>query len=88
MYFFTFLSVGIFCIPIGFLIDRLPLKVTVLSLLMFSLVSQFLTGLMFETKPSFYIVIIMLMRSLFGVAGEGLYSAQCSIISLYGKKDY
>lgn len=88
MYFSTFLSVGLFCIPIGLLIDRLPLKFTVISLLILSLLSQFVTSLMFELRPASYILIIMIMRAVFGAAGEGLFSAQCSIISIYGKKDY
>lgn len=88
MYFFTFLSVAIFCIPIGLLIDRLSLSFTIISLLILSLLSQFLTGLMFQLQPTPYILVIMIMRAVFGAAGEGLFSAQCSIISIYGKKDY
>lgn len=69
MYFFTFLAVGLFCIPIGVLVDRLSMKITIMGLLFLSFGSQFITALMFEFTPSFFLAVIMVMRAIFGMAG-------------------
>lgn len=69
MYFFTFLAVGVLDIPLGIIIDRAPIKRTVIALLILSLASQTVIALLFELRPNVYIPIIMIMRSAFGIAG-------------------
>jgi len=69
MYFFTFLPICLFNIPIGTIIDRSQVTVSLLVLLLLSLVSQLVSSLMVQTQVTGYIFIMFAMRSLFGIAG-------------------
>lgn len=52
------------------------------------LVSHAVIALMFQYVPSNYLPMVLVMRSIFGLAGEGLYTAQCLIMAVFGGKEY
>lgn len=68
--------------------DKYPIKLTLMLLLLVLLLSQAAISLLFTFTPPYYLPIIYIMRSLFGLAGEGLYTAQCIIMSIYAENEY
>ncbi len=88
MYAFTFLPILLLDIPIGIVIDRVDLKKSVFVLLVITLLSQTVTGLMFHLRPRGYRWVVYLMRSVFGTVGEGTFVAQAAIIGKYGINNY
>ncbi len=53
-----------------------------------SLVSQLVCTLMVQYQVSAYIIVMYLMRALFGVAGEGIFTVQSIIITKYCKDNF
>lgn len=88
IYFSTFILIGPLSIPLGIAIDRFPIKKTLLILLSGSFLSQLTIALMFEFRPSSYKTVIMIMRSIFGLAGEGMFVLLCLIVTIFGKDEY
>lgn len=88
IYFATFLLIGFLEIPLGILIDRYPIKKTLIAMLLALLVSQGVISLMFEFVPKNYLAVVLVMRSIFGLAGEGLYTAQCLIMAVFAQNEY
>ena len=85
IYFSTFILIAFLVIPIGIVIDRFPLVHSLISLLILGLLSQTAIAYLLESRFNGYIGIILLMRSLFGISGEGLITIQGYVISIYGK---
>lgn len=75
-------------VPLGILIDRFSIKRTLIILLICLLLSQTVISIMFEFRPSNYFIIILLMRSIFGLSGEGLFTVQCVVMSIYAESQY
>jgi len=88
MYFFTFLPIFILNIPIGTIIDRNEITVSLFALLLMSLGSQIVMTLMVWLQIPGYIFIMYAMRSIFGVAGEGIFTVQGMIITKYCKENF
>lgn len=88
MYFFTYLPIFILNIPIGTIIDRSPVTLSLFVLLIMSFVSQLGLTLMVQTQITGYIVIMYVLRSLFGIAGEGIFTVQGLIITKYCKNNF
>ena len=88
MYMLTFLCVCFLDIPLGDLIDRYPLKNSILIAVTASFVSQIVLALMLNFRPSGYFYIILICRALFGLAGEAAYNIQGIILPKYSKNNY
>lgn len=86
IYFSTFILVTFLVIPIGIGIDRFPTSLSIIVLLALGLISQTVIGLLLQERINGYIGLILLMRSLFGISGEGLITLQGYVISVFGKK--
>jgi len=69
MYFFAYLSILLFNIPIGTIIDRSSPVKSLFVLLFMSLISQITNSLMVQTQMPGYIIIMYLMRSVYGLSG-------------------
>lgn len=85
MYFFTYLPIFLFNIPIGTIIDRTPPSKSLFVLVLMSFVSQLVCTIMVQTQIGGYIVIMYITRCFFGVAGEGIFTVQGLIITKYCK---
>ena len=85
MYFFTYLPIFLFNIPIGTIIDRTDITRSLVTLLLMSFISQLVMTIMVQTQISGYIFVMYAMRSLFGVAGEGIFTVQGIIVTKYCK---
>ena len=85
MYFSSFAIISLIQIPFGIFLDRSPIKPTLIFLLLVLMISQTTISLMFEFRPQGYFIIILIMRSFFGICGEGLYTIQCVVMSIYAK---
>lgn len=72
-------------IPLGIYIDRTAMKRTLILMLLFLFISQAVISVMFQFRPQGYIIMILFMRSIFGLCGEGLLTAQCVIMTTYAK---
>jgi hypothetical protein len=70
------------------LLDKYPIKRTIICIALISLFAQTGILLMFYFQCSGYKIFIFIFRGIFGVAGEGLYTIQALLISLYGGKHY
>ena len=88
MYFFTYLPIFLFNIPIGMIIDRSSVKKSLFVLLFMNLCSQIVCTIMVVTRTSGYIIIMYIMRSMFGLAGEGMFTVQGLIITKYCKNNF
>jgi MFS family permease len=88
MYFFTYLPIFLFNIPIGMVIDRSSVKKSLFILLFMNLFSQIVCTIMVVTRISGYIILMYIMRSIFGVAGEGIFTVQGLIITKYCKDNF
>lgn len=88
LYFSTFVLIGFLQVPFGVFVDRYPIKRTLLALLIILCLSQTVIGLMFEFRPAGYLIGIMAMRSIFGLCGEGLYTIQCVVMSIFAEGEY
>jgi MFS family permease len=88
MYFFTYLPIFLFNIPIGTIIDRSPVKVSLFVLICMSFFSQLVCTLMVQTQITGYIVVMYIMRCFFGVAGEGIFTVQGLIITKFCKDNF
>jgi hypothetical protein len=56
-------------------------------LLAVSMLAQVTGTLMVQFRPEGYLVAMYIMRSFFGVAGEGIFTVQSIIITKYCKKE-
>jgi hypothetical protein len=74
--------------PIGMLLDKFPIKKTILLLAVLSLVAQVGILLSFYFQFSGYKIIIYIFRGLFGITGEALFTIQSLLISLYAGIHY
>lgn len=88
IYFATFSLIGLLVIPIGIILDRHPLKRTLKVLLLALFISQVTVAFLFTVVPPYFLPMVYILRSLFGLAGEGLFTAQCTIISIYAEGQY
>lgn len=88
IYFATFSLIGFLVIPIGVIIDKYPLKKTLMVMLLALLLSQVVISLLFTFTPPYFLPMVYVMRSIFGLAGEGLYTAQCIIMSIFAENEY
>lgn len=88
MYFFTYLPIFLFNIPIGMIIDRSSVKKSLFVLLFMNLFSQIICTIMVSTRVGGYIIVMYIMRSFFGVAGEGIFTVQGLIITKYCKDNF
>lgn len=55
-------------------------------LLGISTAAQLVGALMVQFRPEGYLVVMYIMRSFFGVAGEGIFTVQSIIVTKYCKK--
>jgi hypothetical protein len=85
MYFFTYLPIFLFNIPIGTIIDRTPPARSLFALVFMSFFAQTLCTLMVQTQITGYVAIMYIARCFFGVAGEGIFTVQCLIITKFCK---
>jgi len=69
MYFFTYLPILLFNIPLGTFLDRHPIAHSTLILVTLSLVSQIALTLLLQFRITGYTILMYVMRSCFGVAG-------------------
>lgn len=69
MYFGTFALIGFFQVPFGFLLDRYPLKIMMMVLLGFLLLSQIVIAGLFQSLAPNYKIGVYIVRSIFGFAG-------------------
>lgn len=69
-------------------LDKLPIKKTIIFLAVLSLLSVVGTLFMFHFQMTGYKIIVYILRGIFGVTGEALYTIQALLISLYGGKYY
>jgi MFS family permease len=88
LYFFQFLPVVIFQIPIGFLIDKYPLKRTLFFFCFLSFGAILFSGIVFEFMIPGYKWIINIVRAGFGVCGEALFTVQAVILTYFAKENY
>ncbi len=88
MYFFTYLPILLFNIPIGTIIDRSSVTLSLFGLLLMSFISQLVCTLMVQTRVTGYLVVMYLMRSFFGLAGEGMFVVQGIIVTRFCKDNY
>lgn len=86
MYFFTFLPIFLFNIPIGTIIDRNPVTISMFSLLLCSLVAQLVGTFMVQNRPDHFLIGLYFVRAFFGLAGEGVFVVQSIIVTRYCKK--
>lgn len=70
IYFATFSLIGLLVIPIGIILDRHPLKRTLKVLLLALFISQITVAFLFTVVPPYFLPMVYIMRSLFGLAGE------------------
>jgi MFS family permease len=85
MYFFTYLPIFLFNIPIGTIIDRSPVYISLFALVFMSFISQVVCTLMVQTQVTGYIIIMYVARAFFGIAGEGIFTVQGLIITKFCK---
>ena len=85
MYFFTYLPIFLFNIPIGTIIDRTPPARSLFALVFMSFFAQVLCTLMVQTQITGYVAIMYIARCFFGVAGEGIFTVQGLIITKFCK---
>lgn len=74
--------------PVGMLLDKLPIKKTVLCICFVSLLSEIGIMLMFYFQFAGYKVFIYVFRGIFGMTGEGLFTIMALLISKYGGRYY
>lgn len=58
------------------------------TLLIMSLIAQIVIALALEFMIGHYIWVMYGMRSLFGIAGEAMFTVQGVIVAKYAKSDY
>ena len=88
LYFFQFLPVVLFQIPIGFLIDKYPVKRTMYFFAILSFVALLFSGLAFELMPPGYKWILNILRAAFGVCGQALFTVQAVVLTFYAKENF
>lgn len=87
MYFFTFLPIFLFNIPIGTIIDRNPVTISLFFLLISSLLAELIGTMMVQFRPDSYLIGLYVIRALFGLAGEGIFVVQSIIVTRYCQKE-
>ncbi len=87
MYFFTFLPIFLFNIPIGIIIDRNEVTISLFVLLFMSLASQVVGTCMIQFRVEGYIIGLYVIRAFFGMAGEGIFTVQSIIVTRFCKKE-
>lgn len=88
LYFVTSLPIGLLNIPLGILIDKIPLSLSILIITMIGLVSQLAIALSFMTTFNHFYVVLLVLRGIFGLSGEGAYTIQGVVIQKVGGKQY
>lgn len=88
LYLVTSLPIGLLNIPLGILIDRLPLSLSILTITMIGLLSQLAIALCFMTTFSNFYIVLLILRGIFGLSGEGAYTIQGVVIQKVAGKHY
>lgn len=83
LYFSTFLPVMFSDIPLGTVLDKYSMKVTVLVIAFSSFLAEFATALLFDFRPDGYIYGVYVMRAISGMAGSSAYTMQGFVMARY-----
>jgi len=88
MYFFTFLPIFLFNIPLGTILDRRPIAQSLMTLMIMSFVSQVGMTLLVQYRISGYLPLLYVMRAFFGLAGEGAFTVLAVLVTLYAGDNF
>lgn len=88
LYFFQFLPVTLFQIPIGMMIDKYPVKRAMFFFVFLCFVSTLVSALAFEFMMPGYKTIVFVTKSTFGVCGQALFTVQAVLLTFFAKQDY
>ena len=70
------------------ILDKLPLKKTIIIISSVGLISSICIMMLFHLKCKFYLELIYVFRGIFGITGEGLCTIEALLIAQYGGKYY
>lgn len=88
LYFATLLPVGLLGIAIGMVIDRIALPISIVVITTIGLVAQLTIAVCFLTMFRGFYAVILILRALFGLTGEGAYTIQAVVIQKLGGENY
>ncbi len=69
LYFATYIAVCFSDMPVGMLLDKLPIKKTILCISLISIISEIGILLMFYLQFTGYTIFIYIFRGIFGIMG-------------------
>jgi hypothetical protein len=81
LYVFSFVPIVLFDIPLGMLMDRIPLRYTMMTMAILLFFSQTFIGVAMQFMIPGYVAVSCGMRSIFGITGEGMFNCAIMIIS-------
>ena len=83
LYFCTYFPVMFTDIPLGILLDRFPLRKSVLVIAFTSFFASLGTAILFDLRPSVYIYMVYVLKALGGVAGSCAFTVQGMVIARF-----
>lgn len=88
LYFSTFLPVMFTDIPLGIVLDKYPMKITVLVIAISSFLAELAIAMLFDFRPDGYIYGVYVMRAISGMAGSCAYTMQGFVMARYASEHY
>ncbi len=88
LYFFTYLSQFIFLVPLGIIVDILPVKYIMITLIVISIIAQTAIAFLLKTRQDGYLIMMYIARGFLGISGLGIITIQGKLADQFSKKHY
>ena len=88
LYFFTYLSQFLFLIPLGIVVDILPVKHIMICLIVVSIGAQAALAFLLKSRQEGYLVWMYIARGFLGISGLGILTIQGKLADQFCKKHY
>lgn len=84
LYFAALLPVGLLGVAIGIVIDRIALPISIIVITLIAVATQLTIAVCFLTMFSGFYAVLVILRAIFGLSGEGAYTIQAVVIQKIG----
>ena len=88
LYFAALLPVGLLGIAIGITIDRIPLPISIMVITLLGFVAQLTIAMCFLTMFTGFYDLLIALRAVYGLTGEGAYTIQAVVVQKLGGENY
>lgn len=75
-------------IPLGIILDKFPLQITVVIIALTSFTAELLTAVLFDLRPTGYLYIVYVLRAIVGMAGSSAFTMQGFVIARYAAEHF